>query len=100
MLQSDEMYNIPDDELGQRTSELTIYSLPFSLVTTFCMSYIYEILGRKLTLFLSFLTTSVVFYFLPYTSPSWTNLVLVRCSLGITMSAPLCHPLVPDYIHK
>ena len=64
------------------------------------MSYVYEILGRKLTLFLSFITTAVVFYFLPYTAPNYKYLVMARCCIGVTMSAPLCHPLVPDYIHK
>jgi MFS family permease len=62
------------------------------------MSYVYEIIGRKLTLFLSFATTSVVFYALPYTAPSYSWLIVARCMIGVTMSAPLCHPLVPDYI--
>ena len=100
MLQSERMFNIPGDEIGQVASDLTIYSLPFSMVTTFFVSYLYEILGRKLTLFMSFFLTSIIFYFLPYTAPNFTYLIIARCLIGVTMSAPLSHPLIADYIHK
>lgn len=94
------MFNIPADEIGRVTSDLTIYSIPFSLVTTFFVSYIYEILGRKITLFMSFFLTSIIFYYLPYTSPNYTYLIMARCLIGVTMSAPLSHPLIADYINK
>lgn len=94
------MFNIPADRIGQVTSDLTIYSLPFSMITTFFVSYIYEILGRKLTLFISFFLTSIVFYALPYTAPNYNYLIVARCLIGVTMSAPLSHPLIADYIHK
>lgn len=81
-------------------SMLTIYSIPFSMVTTFFVSYIYEIFGRKITLFLSFFFTSMLFYIIPYTAPNYNLLVAVRCMIGITMSAPLSHPLIADYIVK
>lgn len=100
MLQSESMFNIPGDEIGQVTSDLTIYSLPFSMVTTFFVSYLYEILGRKITLFMSFFLTSIIFYILPYTAPNFTYLIIARCLIGVTMSAPLSHPLIADYIHK
>ena len=37
---------------------------------------------------------------LPRTAPEYDNLVVVRCILGITMAAPLAHPLVADYVHR
>jgi MFS family permease len=98
MLQSPQMFNIPSDQIGQVASDLTIYSLPFSMLTTFFVSYVYEILGRKSTLFMSFFLTSIVFYFLPYTAPNFNYLIVARCLIGVTMSAPLCHPLIADYI--
>lgn len=94
------MFNIPSEEIGQVTSDLTIYSLPFSMVTTFFVSYIYEIFGRKITLFMSFFLTSFIFYYLPYTAPNFNYLIIARCMIGVTMSAPLSHPLIADYIHK
>ena len=94
------MFNIPSDKIGQVTSDLVIYSLPFSMVTTFFCSYLYEIIGRKITLFMSFFLTSIIFYILPYTAPNFTYLIIARCLIGVTMSAPLSHPLIADYIHK
>lgn len=79
---------------------MTIYSLPFTMVTTFFVSYLYELVGRKITIFMSFFLTSILFVILPYTAPNLNNLILVRCLIGVTMAAPLSHPLVPDYVKR
>ena len=68
------------------------------MITTFFVSYIYEIIGRKLTISFSFILTAVMFYLLPLTAPDLKMLILVRCLIGVTMSAPIAHPLIPDYI--
>ena len=41
MLEDKTMFNVPSDEVGQIASDLTIYSIPFSMVATFFVSYIY-----------------------------------------------------------
>ena len=82
------------------TSDLTIYSLPFSMVTTFFVSYAYELIGRKWTIFVSFFLTAIVFFLIPYTAPNYTLLIVARCAIGVTMSAPLSNPLIPDYIKR
>lgn len=94
------MFNIPSAEIGATASALTIYSLPFSLLTTLGVGYAFEILGRKWTLFLSFASTAAIYLVLPYTAPSYGLLVLARCAIGVTMAAPISHPLVADYVHK
>ena len=62
--------------------------------------YIFEILGRRWTLFLSYFSTSLLFFVIPYAPPSFALLVICRCLIGVTMSAPLANPLIPDYIIK
>lgn len=81
-------------------AELTIYSLPVSMVTTFFISYIFEILGRKTTLFLSFFLTAIVLFMFPRTAPHYNYLILARCMIAMTMSGPIQHPLVADYVVK
>lgn len=98
MLQSESMFNIDESKIGQITSDLTVYSLPFSMITTFLISYVFEILGRKLTLFISFFLTSILYYLIPYTAPNYNYLIIVRCLIGVTMAAPISHPLVADYV--
>jgi MFS family permease len=70
------------------------------MVTTFFVSYAYELIGRKVTIFTSFLLTSIVFYLIPYTAPNYNYLIAARCAIGVTMSAPIASPLIPDYIKR
>jgi len=94
------MFGIPESSIGETASALTIWSLPFSLITTFGVGYAFEILGRKWTIFLSFASTALIYIWIPFTAPSYTMLVVARCVIGVTMSAPISHPLIADYVHK
>lgn len=67
---------------------------------TFCSSYIFEIVGRKKTIFFSFFFTAIVLAIFPYTAPNYNLLILIRIAIGVTMSALLAHPLIADYIQK
>lgn len=100
MLQSKHMFGIPPATIGATASALTIWSLPFSLAATFLTSYAFEILGRRWTLFLSYGSTAVVFAALPYAAPHYGLLVAARCAIGVTMAAPIAHPLIADFVHK
>lgn len=100
MLEDKTMFNLPQDQVGQLVSDLTIYSIPFSIVCTFLVSYVYELMGRKLTIFLSFFSTAILYVLIPYTAPNLNYLIAVRCAIGVTMSAPLSNPLIPDYVKR
>lgn len=60
----------------------------------------YEIIGRKWTIFISFVTTGIVTVFIPYSAPDMDLLIWARILLGITMAAPVAHPLIPDYVRN
>lgn len=79
---------------------MTIYSIPFSLITTFFISYAFELLGRKLTISLSYATTALCYLILPHTKPHFWLLAVVRCAIGVTMAGPISHPLINDYVRK
>lgn len=100
MLPDKDYFNIPKSEIGMQTSNLTIYSLPFSLITTFFISYAFELLGRKLTISLSYACTAIIFFIIPYTKPYFWLLALMRCLIGVTMAGPISHPLINDYVRK
>ena len=70
------------------------------MITTFFVSYVYELVGRKLTIFFSFFTTAICFLLIPYTAPNLNYLIVVRCLIGVTMSAPYLNPLIPDYVKR
>ena len=100
MLEDKTMFNAPADQIGTLTSQLTTYSLPFSIVMTFFVSYLFEIIGRRLTIFFSYLLTAGIFFLIPYTAPSFNWLLTLRVLIGVTMAAPISHPLIPDYVKR
>lgn len=93
------MFKIPDHEIGTKISNLVVYSIPFTIITLMFVSYAFEILGRRWTLFISFFLTSLLYFWIPRTSPSYDHLMVVRCLIAITMAAPIAHPLIADYVH-
>lgn len=100
MLRDETMFNVPVSDIGRAASNLTVYTIPFAMLALCFVSYMFELLGRRLTLAGSYFITSIVIFFVPYTAPSYTNLMIARCLIGIFMAAPIAHPLVADYVHK
>lgn len=100
MLEDPNQFGINQENIGRICARITVYSLPFSIAMTFLSSYLYEILGRKITIFASFFLTTIVLFLFPYTAPNYNYLIIVRIALGVTMSPLLAHPLIADYIQK
>ena len=100
MLPDKHYFSISRAEIGMQTSNLTIYSLPFSLITTFFISYAFELLGRKFTISVSYVLTGIIFFIIPYTKPHFWFLAVMRCAVGVTMAGPISHPLINDYVRK
>ena len=89
MLEDKNMFRIASSEIGQLTSDLTMYSIPFSMVTTFFVSYMFEIWGRRMTLVMSYILTAGIFFLIPYSAPDYNMLLAMRCGIAISMSAPI-----------
>jgi MFS family permease len=95
------MFNIKDDKIGIVSSSLIFYSLPGSVLATFLSGYLFDVVGRKCTLFTAFFLSSLLLAAVPWTSPSvYPWLLVVKILLGICTSATLSNPLIADYIHK
>jgi MFS family permease len=70
------------------------------MTMTFFVSYLFELWGRKKTMFFSYAFTAGVYFLLPYSAPNLSMLIFLRCMIGVTMSAPLAHPLIADYVKR
>ena len=71
------------------------------MIGTFTSGYIFDIMGRRLTLFLAFAIGSILIFFIPYTSPNvFPGLFTIRILFQICMTAPATSPLMADYIHQ
>ena len=63
--------------------------------------YLFDILGRRLTLFISFFVASCFTMSVPYTSPKvFPTLLIIRIFFQLCISAPASNPLIADYVHR
>jgi MFS family permease len=80
---------------------LISYSLPPAMIGTFFIGYVYDIVGRRLTLYLSFAISSILIYFIPHMAPVvFPNLLALRMAISAALVAPIASPLIGDYLPK
>ena len=79
---------------------MVTFSIPFTVIMTGFISYAFELIGRKWTLSISYFLTALIWIYMPHTAPNLTVLYVCRCAIGLTMAAPLAHPLLPDWVEK
>ena len=71
------------------------------MVGTFCAGYLFDIMGRRATLFFAFFLGSGLVVTIPYTAPNVVpSLIIVRVLFTLCVSAPASNPLLADYVHK
>jgi hypothetical protein len=54
LLRSPDYFNVPSNEIGQISNDIVFYSVILQMVFVILIGYVYDILGRKITL-----TTSI-----------------------------------------
>jgi MFS family permease len=82
LLDDPNMFNVPQDRIGAVSGLLIFVSLPGAIIGTFFVGYVYDIVGRRLTLFFSFFIGSLLIGIVPLTSPyvvPW--LLIVRVAI-------------------
>ena len=101
LLRNDDYFDVSEDRLGRVSSMLVLSGFPCAIVGTFMAGYLFDIFGRRLTLFIAFFMGSIGVSLVPWTSPSiFPGLYSVRICLTLFLSAPAANPLLADYIHK
>ena len=71
------------------------------MVATFFVGYVYDIVGRRWTLYLSFMISSTLMFFIPHMAPVvLPNLLLLRMAIAVFLVPPIASPLVADYLQK
>ena len=64
------------------------------------LTYIYEVLGRRLTICYALFSTVLLVMLMPLVAPNFGLLCAVRALIGTSTSILLGAPLVMDYIKK
>ena len=71
------------------------------MIFTMCSGFVYDIVGRRITLYISFAIASTLVYFIPHMAPDvFPNLLLLRMSIAIALVPPVASPLIGDYLTK
>jgi len=92
-------FNIATDKIGYVSGVLIFASLPGAILGTFLIGFVFDILGRKLTLFFSFFVGSLLLAAIPWTAPKvYEGLLIVRIVIQLCFCAPVSNPLIADYI--
>ena len=101
LLRNEDYFGVDENKLGRVSSLLVVSGFPCAIVGTFTAGYLYDLFGRRPTLFVAFFMGSVCVSLIPWTSPSiLPGLMIVRIIFQLFMSAPAANPLLADYIHK
>jgi MFS family permease len=77
LLVDPDYFNISPDRLGEVSGLLIFVSMPIAIIGTFFIGYIYDIVGRRLTLFLSFFIGSILTALVPWTSQNVVPWLLI-----------------------
>ena len=101
LLRDKDFYDVDEDRIGRVSSMLVLVGFPGAIVGTFAAGYLFDIFGRRMTLFTTFFLGSCFVYSIPWTAPSiLPGLLIVRICITLLLSAPASNPLLADYIHK
>lgn len=101
MLADPNLFDVPIEKIGYVAGLLTFVSQPFAITAAFLCGYFYDIFGRRWTITISLLLSSVAMAAIPWTAPylfPW--LFVVKCFSAFVINIPICNPLVADYIAK
>jgi MFS family permease len=79
LLASPDFFDVPTDKIGFVSASLVFWSLPGAILGTFMCGFIFDILGRRLTLFMSFFLAGGLMCIVPWTKPNvYPWLMIVR----------------------
>mmetsp|Transcript_15110 Transcript_15110/g.10588 ORF Transcript_15110/g.10588 Transcript_15110/m.10588 type:complete len:110 (+) Transcript_15110:202-531(+) len=89
MLRTPDMFDVAQEDIGMAASSIMFFATFGSMIAAVFIGYIYDILGRKMTIFLSLSIASVVFIILPFTAPSYPLLIVLRVMFTMCIQAPI-----------
>ena len=101
LLREEDYFDVDPDKIGAVSSTLVLLCLPTAMIATFSAGYLYDTIGRRITLFCSFFFGSCFVVSIPFTAPNvFPSLLIVRVMITLCLTAPASNPLLGDYVHK
>ena len=98
LLQHVDYFHISQSELGKATSTAIVWSQILPLIFTPFLTYVYEILGRRIPIIYSLFCSNLLFWLIPKVAPNYTLLCLLRAIIGLNNTLLIGAPLISDAI--
>jgi MFS family permease len=87
--------------MGYVSGMLSFVSTPGAIFGCIFAGYFYDIFGRRHTIGISLLSSSILLALVPWTSPDiFPWLISVRIAFSMFLAVPISNPLSADYIQK
>ena len=100
MLRRDDYFNVSSSEIGVVASDVLFWQVLAQMVSSIFIGYVFDMVGRKVTIAFSFVLFVVALTAMPYTARSLGLLICTRILVGIALSIQLGNPLLIDYVTK
>ena len=100
LLQSPEYFKVDQANIGTANSKLLFSTFVACMLFTPVCGYIFDLFGRRIPLLLALLSAILLTFLMPHSAPNFTNLLVVRTGVGLSINMLTCSPLVVDYIKK
>ncbi|CDW72202.1 major facilitator superfamily mfs_1 [Stylonychia lemnae] len=101
LLKDPEYYNVSDQDISQVSNNLTQFSMPFQIIGVILMGYIYDLFGRRYSIFINLFLQALCFFIIPLGAPNVNPMVqIARTTQLVTNACTVVHPLINDYVLK
>jgi MFS family permease len=100
LLRDPAFFGVQEGEIGRVTNDIIFYSQLMQILFTLAAGYLYDILGRRLTIIFTMLPGAIVVMFIPNVAPSILLLIIIRICSSFGIWTLGCHPFINDYITK
>lgn len=101
ILTEKDYFNVSEDEIGRVSNDMVFYPQILMLFYYPMSGHLFELIGRRALIIISFFLTSIMTILIPYTAPSTYGwLMVVVIVRGLSVAGPLSNPLTSDYVRR
>lgn len=100
LLASDDYFGIDKNDLGKATSKVIVWSQILPIMATPFMTYVYELVGRRIPIAFVLLSTNIIIFIMPKVAPNFFALCALRAIVGLNNTMIMAAPLISDYVKK
>ena len=101
ILQDPTYYNVPASQIGAVLGDVVFYSTLMQVFASLVIGYVYDIAGRRVTIFGAVALLGILVFLVQAPSPQvYPWLYIVKGAMSVVVIGIMAHPLIADYVEK